>query len=412
MRFSTIPSCNIAQSGYTWGEIMFTLSIKTKLIVSKEAAQQLRSTMEEFNRGCNILSELAFQQDLHRKYDIHHAGYHLIREETRLPAQHVINAVAKVCQVYTRDPDTLHKFKPHSSVRYDARTMSLGQDCYTASLTICPKGRVTGQLQMSAKMRKHIQQGELGSAELIYRKGQFYLHLSITLPETKPSEPSDSVGVDLGVKRIAVTSEKKFYGANKIRHKKKCFKRTKASLQANGSKSAKRALVRLSGRERRFIADTNHRISKEIVADAKARNQRIVLENLTGIRDRSKVRCVHDWSFAELQQMIKYKALQSGVEVAFVEPRYTSIGCHRCLHIGTRPNQSTFFCSNCDLQVNADLNASKSIAVRHDLIAMGRYFCEYNPEIVNRPEAVRTSSVRRPVRKLKPQAVALLADGR
>jgi hypothetical protein len=45
--------------------------------------------MEEFNRACNTLSEMAFQQNLHRKYDIHHAGYHLIREETNLPAQRV-----------------------------------------------------------------------------------------------------------------------------------------------------------------------------------------------------------------------------------------------------------------------------------------------------------------------------------
>src|SRR5215831_1477852 len=116
------------------------LSIKAKLLVSAEAKLELKSTMEEFNRACNTLSELAFQQDLHRKYDIHHEGYRLIREETNLPSQHVINAIAKVSAAYTRDPNKLHRFKPHSSVRYDARTMTLGQDCHSASLTICPKG--------------------------------------------------------------------------------------------------------------------------------------------------------------------------------------------------------------------------------------------------------------------------------
>src|SRR5262249_51705498 len=156
---------------------------------------------------------------------IHHAGYHLIRGGTILSPQHVINAVAKVSQVYTREPNKFHKFKPHSSFRDDARSMSLGQDCFSASLTVCPKGRVTGQLQMSAKMRRQLQQGEPGSTELVYRKGQFYPHVSISLPERKPKEPSGSVGVDLGVKRIAVTSENKFYGANKIRHKKACIKR-------------------------------------------------------------------------------------------------------------------------------------------------------------------------------------------
>src|SRR5262249_48601402 len=36
------------------------LSIKAKLVLAANAAQELKSTMEEFNRACNTLSELAF----------------------------------------------------------------------------------------------------------------------------------------------------------------------------------------------------------------------------------------------------------------------------------------------------------------------------------------------------------------
>src|SRR4030095_9936382 len=89
------------------------LSMKAKLVLAASAAQELKSTMEEFNHACNTLSELAFQRDLRRKYDIHHQGYRLIRAETNLPAQHVINAIAKVSAVYTRDQKKLHQFKPH-----------------------------------------------------------------------------------------------------------------------------------------------------------------------------------------------------------------------------------------------------------------------------------------------------------
>ena len=157
------------------------LSIKAKLVMASSAVQELKSTMEEFNRACNTLSELAFQLDLHRKYDIHHQGYRLIRQETNLPSQHVINAIAKVSAVYTRAQNKWHQFKSHSSLRYDAKSMTLSKDCQTAALTVCPKGRVTGRLQMSARMRKQLQQGELGSAELVYRKGNFYLHISASL---------------------------------------------------------------------------------------------------------------------------------------------------------------------------------------------------------------------------------------
>jgi IS605 OrfB family transposase len=380
------------------------LSIKAKLVMASSAAQELKSTMEEFNRACNTLSELAFQQDLHRRYDIHHEGYRLIRKETSLPAQHVVNAIAKVSAVYTRDQNKWHQFKSHSSVRYDAKSMTLSQDCQTASLTVCPKGRVTGRLQMSAKMRKQLRQGKLGSAELVYRKGNFYLHISITIPAPEVKQPQGSLGVDLGLSRVAVTSDEKFHTAKNIRHKKACYKRTRRSLQANGSKSAKRALKRVSGRERRFVADTNHCVSKQIVADAKANDQRIVLEDLNGIRETGKAKCVHEWSFAELQQMIRYKAARAGVEVVIVSPRYTSQTCSRCLHLGVRPSQSNFQCRDCGYQINADLNGAKSIAKRHDLMAMGRYFCEYPRKEVNRPGAVRSSEKKRQVRNLKPQA--------
>jgi putative transposase len=380
------------------------LSIKAKLVLDSNAAQELKSTMEVFNRACNTLSELAFQRDLHRKYDIHHQGYRLIRQETNLPAQHVINAIAKVSAVYTRDSNKWHQFKPHSSVRYDAKSMTLRPDCQTVSLAVCPKGRIRGQLQMSARMRKQLQQGELGSAELVYRRGNFYLHISITIPAPEVIQPQGSLGVDLGFSRVAVTSDNKFHTAKNIRHIKSCYKRTRRSLQANGGKSAKRALKRVSGCERRFVADTNHCVSKQIVADARANNQRIILEDLNGIRVTGKAKCVHEWSFAELQWMIRYKAARAGVEVVYIDSRYTSQTCSRCLHLGVRPNQSKFECRDCGYQINADLNGAKSIAIRHDLIAKGRYYCEYPREKVNRPGAVRSSEKKRQARNLKPQA--------
>jgi IS605 OrfB family transposase len=140
------------------------------------------------------------------------------------------------------------------------------------------------------------------------------------------------------------------------------------------------------------------------VADAKANNQRIVLEDLSGIRETGKAKCVHAWSFAQLQWMIRYKAAREGVEVVYIDPQYTSQTCSRCLYLGVRANQSSFQCRDCGYQINADLNGAKSVAARQDLVARGRYFCEYPRKEVNRPEAVRSSEKKRQVRNLKPQA--------
>ena len=149
------------------------LTIKAKLLLGVEARLSLKSTMEEFNRACNTLSTLAYELNLHRKYDLHHSGYRLIRQESTLPAQHVINAIAKVSAACARDSRTLHRFRPHSSVRYDARTMLIGPDSQTASLTVCPKGRITGRLQMPAAMRRLLLTGKPGAAELVFGTATF-----------------------------------------------------------------------------------------------------------------------------------------------------------------------------------------------------------------------------------------------
>jgi predicted transposase len=42
--------------------IQVHLTIKAKLVTTTDASKELKSTMEEFNRACNTLSELSFQQ--------------------------------------------------------------------------------------------------------------------------------------------------------------------------------------------------------------------------------------------------------------------------------------------------------------------------------------------------------------
>ena len=100
------------------------------------------------------------------------------------------------------------------------------------------------------------------------------------------------------------------------------------SLQANAHKgsrttrkNARRALKRLSGKERRYQKDINHRISKQIVETAKANRQAIVLEDLKGIRDRTNKHLrksqkgLHNtWAFYQLQAFIRYKAARASVK--------------------------------------------------------------------------------------------------
>lgn len=61
------------------------------------------------------------------------------------------------------------------------------------------------------------------------------------------------------------------------------------SVADRGKRGVKRRLARISRKANRFQTDTNHCISKKIVESLPA-GSTIVLEDLTGIRDNSRLR--------------------------------------------------------------------------------------------------------------------------
>ncbi|MDG5818248.1 transposase [Natronococcus sp. A-GB7] len=100
----------------------------------------------------------------------------------------------------------------------------------------------------------------------------------------------------------------------------------------------------------------------------------IVLEDLSYIRENLDYgkymnRRLHSWAFARLTGRIEDKALEAGIPVEFVNPRYTSQTCHACRHIGRRGSQAEFNCTNPECWVTeyqADINAAANIADRVD----------------------------------------------
>lgn len=101
----------------------------------------------------------------------------------------------------------------------------------------------------------------------------------------------------------------------------------RSKLQSKGTRSAKRKLQKLSGRERRFQKDMNHQIANWIVSKP---YDVIALEDLTHIRNGKKNKKLGKWSFAELRSIVEYKASAIGKKVVAIDPRYTSRTCSKC----------------------------------------------------------------------------------
>jgi hypothetical protein len=95
--------------------------------------------------------------------------------------------------------------------------------------------------------------------------------------------------VDLGIVHLAVTSDGESYSGEQVEAKRAWYARRRQVLQSVGTRSAKRRLRQLSGRQRRYQSDTNHCISKGLVEVAQRTGRGIALEDLSGIGERTRV---------------------------------------------------------------------------------------------------------------------------
>jgi len=345
------------------------LIAQVKLQPTEEQAQALLETLERANAACNYISDVAWKNKVFKQFNLHKLVYYDVRKRFGLSAQVTVRMEAKVANAYKLDHKTKRHFMKHGSIPYDERILSWRLSDKTISIwTVSGRQRMSflaGERQMQLLKRRQ------GQADLIYKNGEWYLHQVCEVTESKEFDPTGWLGVDLGIVNVAVTSDGTVFSADKIEAKRMWFERRRAILQSVGTKSAKRRLKQLSGRQSRFQRDMNHCISKAIVETAKDTHRGIALENLKGIRDRTRLRRGQrsrhsNWSFWQLRQFVEYKARLSGVPVMIVNPAYTSQTCPHCGFVSksNRKSQSNFVCGRCGYVGLADHVAAINIAAR------------------------------------------------
>jgi IS605 OrfB family transposase len=363
--------------------------VQAKLLPTAVQAVALRSTLLECNDAANWVSRIAFEHGVRREYELRKYTYAELKARG-LGAQAAQHVIKKVRDAYT----TLHANikagnlgKPRSKRRvkaeskpitfragaaqpYDDRCLSWQHDSGAVSLWTTA-GRLKGvRFIGSAAQLKVLREYRQGESDLVERDGEFYLLATCDVPETDLNEnPVGFLGVDLGIVNIATTSDGDVLAGRRLNRYRARQMRLRAKLQKKGTKSAKRRLKERSRREWRFAADTNHVVSKRIVAEAERTSRGIALEDLKGIRARVRLRkpqrvAVHSWAFAQLGQFLAYKARRAGVPLVFVDPAYTSQTCAECGQIDkrNRASQARFQCRSCGVVAHADLNASRNIA--------------------------------------------------
>ncbi len=363
--------------------------VRVKLLPASEEAVALRSTLLACNRAADQVSRVAFDKREFSKFGLQKVVYADLKA-CGLGAQAAIRTIKKVCDAYTTLQANIRAgnlgrpgsklrvkaeskpvtFRPEAAQPYDDRLLTWQHDAGTVSIWTA-SGRLKGvRFVGSADHLKVLREYRKGESDLVERDGEFYLLATCEVPEAEVNaDPTGFLGVDLGIVNIATTSDGDIFSGRQLNRYRARQARLRAKLQKKGTKSAKRLLKKRARRERRFAADTNHVISKRIVAEAERTSRAIALEDLQGIRTRARLKrpqraAVHSWAFAQLGQFLAYKARRAGVPVVFVDPAYTSRQCSECDYIDkrNRASQARFQCRSCGVVAHADLNASRNIA--------------------------------------------------
>ncbi|MGI8587473.1 MAG: RNA-guided endonuclease InsQ/TnpB family protein [Chloroflexia bacterium] len=345
------------------------LTMLLKLLPTPQQDAALLVTIERFNAACDYIAARAWDSQTFNKVKLQTLVYRDVRERYSLSAQMAVRAVGKVGDSYKRDKTSQPTFRPHGAMIYDERILSFkGLD--TASI-LTLQGRQSVKFVMGGYQRERIAAyGIRGQADLLYRAGTFYLAVVVEVPA--PSvEGDDFLGVDLGVVSLASDSDGQDYSGAEVERNRRIMAHRRANLQRKGTKSAKRKLRKLSGKQAGFQRNTNHVISKALVRKAKDTGRGLAVEKLTGIRSRTTVRKPQrarhsNWGFYQLKSFLIYKAALAGVPLAQVDPRNTSRLCQMCGHIAkeNRKSQSEFHCVQCGFAANADHNAAVNIRQR------------------------------------------------
>ncbi len=356
------------------------LTVVCQLNPSAEQIVKLDKILQVFAEACKYINSTV-SPNITNKNRIQKEVYRAVRQQYSLTANLAVRACARVA-ANRKVGNPVKNFQP-TSADYDARIFDYKEKTQSVSLSTLD-GREHIPLVVGNYQIEKLKGKKPTSATLVKRKdGKFYIHIQVKEEVPEPQTTNGVLGVDLGRTDIAHTSEGDNWNRQQLTKVRDHYSQLRAILQKKASKGTRSSrqrcrqlLKRLSGRERRFQAWVNHRISKTIISRAKRSNSTIALEDLTGIRERTNQqprskterRRSNSWAFYQLRTFISYKALKEGVRVVLVNPRYSSQTCHRCLHIHPDPNQSYrsgkgFKCGHCGWEGDADFNGANMIAL-------------------------------------------------
>jgi putative transposase len=200
--------------------------------------------------------------------------------------------------------------------------------------------------------------------------GRWYVSFAVDVPDpARLPATGAAVGIDLGIKDFAVTSDgEKIPNSRHLERKARNLARYQRRMARCQKGSANRAKAKAkTARAHRKVRDARadflHKTSTRLVRA----NDVIVIEDLAVknmVRNHSLARAISDCGWGAFRQMVEYKAARYGRHV-IVAGRWfpSSKTCSACGHLLAALGLSTrhWTCPSCGTRHDRDVNAAKNI---------------------------------------------------
>jgi len=204
------------------------------------------------------------------------------------------------------------------------------------------------------------------------RANRWFISFKYDLDNKITPNLAPKVGVDVGINSLATCSNGKIFANPKAyrKQKKKLARLQKSvSQKVKGSNNRKKAMAKLA-RCHKKIADIRKDNLHKITTYLAKNHSEVVIEdlNVAGMLKNHKLAsAIADCGFFEFKRQLLYKCWRYGSNLIIVDKWYPS--SQICSNCGARQKmplkERVYKCSNCDNQIDRDLNASKNIANWH-----------------------------------------------
>ncbi|HCL4447049.1 TPA: transposase [Clostridium botulinum] len=212
----------------------------------------------------------------------------------------------------------------------------------------------------------------------------WYVSVNVKVENIKPVLSNISVGIDLGIKDLAIVSniDKPFQNINKTHRVKKFKKRIrrlqrqisrKYEMNKDGKKYVKtNNIKKLEYKYNKLQKHLNFiredYIQKTTTKLVKTKPSRVVMEdlNVSGLmKNKYLAKAVQEQCFYRFITIMKYKCEKYGIEFVQADRFYpSSKTCSNCGNVKTKLSLSerTYICEECGLEIDRDRNASINLS--------------------------------------------------